>query len=555
VIAPDTLKFSALESGANPDPLGFEVTEEGGASIGYSVFESTDWFSIDSPVGTTPDSTYVIVDISGVAAGTYYGNITFSDAPPAKANYVRTVMLSVVPPENDPPVLDPIGPQTVAEGFDLTFTIHATDPNGTIPALSAYDLPDGAAFYDSLNGTGLFVWWPTYDQEGTYYVTFKADDGSLSDSEIVQIDVTKTNRLPYFIADPNDTTIDECMTLALTFIGTDPDGDDFVVGAVYPLPDNMIDSVLADTILVLHFYPDTTQAGIYEVMVYATENGVDTVYSTVTITVEDCFPCANMMLSDTGFFFVDTIGISTTGGGSVNVTSDGALCYYINNSVPGSFPAWFDYTIVDSCTPGSFTFNYDMTGYSEGYYDVLLEVNGYDNVCEPNPQFVSIHVQVVDTTTPEVPSDSILVGTTPAVPGSQVVVPVNFTNSCNLWGIYAVINWDSDYLMLDSISWVGSAVENFVPRLDTIYQFGKRAYLLAMDDMALVAPGYWRFANLHFSVAVETPPGSFLPIQVEPWSEIPNSGFSMICPDTNFVWPTEIGGGIIVDSSQKYVCG
>ncbi|MFH2047877.1 MAG: T9SS type A sorting domain-containing protein, partial [bacterium] len=558
VIAPDTLKFSALEGGANPDPLGFEVTEEGGASIGYSVFESTDWFSIDSPVGTTPDSTIVMVNISGLSAGTYYGSVTFSDAPPTKANYVRTVMLSVVPPENDPPVLDPIGPQTVAEGGDLIFVITSSDPNGTTPSLSALNLPEGATFEDSLNGHGLFVWWPTYEQEGTYYVTFKAYDGDLSDSEIVQIDVTNTNRLPYFIADPNDTTIDECMTLELTFIGTDPDGDDFVVGAVYPLPDNMIDSIYADTILTLHFYPDTTQAGIYEVMVYATENGIDTVYSTVTITVEDCFPCGHMVLSDTSFYFEDTIGVSSpTGGISVDVTSpDGAFCFTVDNAVDSTLPDWFSFNVVEPCTPGQFNVNYDMTGYPEGYYDVLLEVVGSPNVCLPNHQFVSITVQVIDTTTPEVPSDSILVGTMPAVPGSQVVVPVNFTNSCNLWGIYALINWESDYLFLDSVSWDGSAVEYFVPRFDTIYQFGKRVYLNAMDDTALVAPGYWHFANLYFSVAPETPPGSFLPIQVEPWSEIFNSGFSMLCgSDTDYVWPTEIGGGILVDSSQNYVCG
>lgn len=556
VIAPDTLKFTAIEGGTNPDNQFFEVTEEGGASIGYAVFESTDWFSVDSPVGTTPDSTYVIVDITDVPAGTYYGDVTFNDEVPKKTSYIRTVMLSVVPPENDPPVLEAIGPKEVAEGADLTFTIHATDPDGTIPALSAYDLPEGATFDDSLNGTGLFVWWPTYDQEGIYHVTFVASDGSLSDTEIVEITVTNTNRLPYFISEPNDTTIDECMSLELIFIGSDPDGDAFTAGMVGPLPDNMTYSVFADTIVTLTFTPDTTQADVYEVMAYATEGeGFDTAYSTVTITLEDCFPCSPMILSDTAFFFVDTIDVDVTGDGSVAVSSPGALCFTVDNAFDTTLPDWFSFAVVEPCTPGGeFTFSYDMTGYPEGYYSVLLSVLGEPNVCDPNPQFVSIGVQLIDTTTPEVPSDSVIVATTPAVPGAQVIVPVEFVNSCNLFGVSSIVEWDSDYLVLDSVSWTESAVGHFVPRYDTIYQFGKNVLLFAMDDTAQVSPGSWNFANLYFSVAVETPPGSFLPI-------VQNSVLSMVCEsficasDTIIVIPEEVTGGIIVDSSYNFVCG
>jgi len=556
VIAPDTLRFVATEGGANPDDQGFEVTEEGGATVDYAVFESTDWFDVDSPVGTTPGNTTVMVDISGLTAsgGPYYGDVTFNDNAPVKASYIRTVMLSIVPPENDPPELDPIGPKEVAEGSDLTFVITSSDPNGTTPALSAYDLPVGATFDDSLNGHGLFVWWPTYDQEGTYFVTFKADDGSLSDSEIVEITVTNTNRPPFFIVDPNDTTIDECMILDMEIIASDPDGDPLNVEMVLPLPDNMIYSVMADTIIVLTFDPDLTQADIYEITAYATEGGEDTVFTSVIITVEECTPCVEMMLSDTGFMFVDTIGIDVTGDDAVDVTSTGSLCFTVDNAFDEPLPDWFSLTVVEECTPGSFTFNYDMTGYSEGYYDVLLEVVGSPNVCEPSHRFVSIAVQVVDTTAPEVPEDSVIVATTPAVPGAQVIVPVDFVNSCNLFGISSNVEWDSDYLVLDSVSWTESAVEHFVPRYDTIYQFGKNVVLFATDETAQVPPGSWNFANLYFSVAVETPPGSFLPI-------IQNAELSMVCEsferylDTVIVIPEEVTGGILVDSSENFVCG
>ncbi len=553
VVAPDTLKFAATEGDPNPDMQGFEVTEEGGAVIDYSVFESTDWFSVDSPTGTTPDSTYVLVNISGVGVGTYYGDVTFIDDAPPKASYIRTVMLTIAPPDNDPPVLDPIGPKEVAEGSDLTFVVTASDPNGTDPIISAYGLPDGA----TLDDTGLFVWWPTHDQAGIYPVMFEASDGLLADSEIVEITVTNVNQAPHFTIVPNDTTIDECMTLSMMIIGgDDPDLDASFAGIETALPDNMTDSIVSDTMIFLDFAPDTTQAGVYPITVFITDNE-DTVFTTVTITVEDCVPCVPMTVSDTSYYFVDTIDVDPTGGDLVNVTSSGSLCYTVDNAFDEPLPGWFHINVNEPCTPGHFTFSYDLTGYPEGYYDVLLEVVGSPNVCLPDHQFVSIGVQLVDTTTPAVPSDSILVGTTPAVPGSQVIVPVNFTNSCDLFSIFATIEWYSDYLILDSVSWAGSAVGHFVPRFDTIYQFGKRAYLYAMDDTALVPPGYWDFANLHFSVAVETPPGSFLPIQVEPWSEVPNSGFGLYCggPDSSVAWPEEIPGGIIVDSSYNFVCG
>ena len=42
------------------------------------------------------------------------------------------------------PILAPIGSQTVAEAQLLTFTVSATDPQGTTPSLGAAPLPTGA---------------------------------------------------------------------------------------------------------------------------------------------------------------------------------------------------------------------------------------------------------------------------------------------------------------------------------------------------------------------------------------------------------------------------
>ncbi len=88
-------------------------------------------------------------------------------------------------PESVPqaPVLQYIPDRTRAEGQQLSFIIEASDPDGTIPALSATPLPAGASFTDNGDGTGIFDWTPAGGQAGRYPITFKASDGILEDTQ------------------------------------------------------------------------------------------------------------------------------------------------------------------------------------------------------------------------------------------------------------------------------------------------------------------------------------------------------------------------------------
>ncbi len=88
---------------------------------------------------------------------------------------------------NHPPKIAPIGTQSGIQNNLLSFTVSATDPDATIPSLSATGLPSGASFTDSLNGRGLFKWTPSAGQVGGHLVTFHASDGSLADSQAVSI--------------------------------------------------------------------------------------------------------------------------------------------------------------------------------------------------------------------------------------------------------------------------------------------------------------------------------------------------------------------------------
>lgn len=88
-----------------------------------------------------------------------------------------------------PPVLQFIADQTRGEGRQLSFIVEATDPDGTIPSLTAAPLPVGATFTDRADGTGVFDWTPAIGQAGTYQVTFTASDGVLTDAQAVRLTI------------------------------------------------------------------------------------------------------------------------------------------------------------------------------------------------------------------------------------------------------------------------------------------------------------------------------------------------------------------------------
>ena len=162
------------------------------------------------------------------------------------------------------PALEAIGSKNVNEGGNLSFRIHASDPDGDPLTLSAIDTPPNATFVDSGNGAGSFVFDPDYVQAGVYSVTFIAADTFLAaDSEMVQITVNNVNRDP--VLDPiGPQSLTEGDTLRLRIHATDPDLDSLVLSAVnIPLNAVFVDSGNGSGSLV--FTPSFTQSGIYHV--------------------------------------------------------------------------------------------------------------------------------------------------------------------------------------------------------------------------------------------------------------------------------------------------
>jgi Ca2+-binding RTX toxin-like protein len=83
--------------------------------------------------------------------------------------------------------------RTTYEGSEVGFLMQATDANGTVPVLSANNVPSGAAFVAAAPADniakGTFSWSPQIGQAGSYSVNFIATDGVFSSAQTVQVTV------------------------------------------------------------------------------------------------------------------------------------------------------------------------------------------------------------------------------------------------------------------------------------------------------------------------------------------------------------------------------
>jgi len=479
-------------------------------------------------------------------------NVTFT-ASDGVLTDDEIVAITVTGGANEAPVLNAIGGKTIDENALLQFTVSASDPDGGFPELTAEDLPTGATFVDSLNGVGLFTWTPDFTQAGVYNVRFIASDGLLADSELVEITVNNVNRPPVLITMAEDTTIDECGSASFWFDATDPDGGVLTFSADGLVANMAFDQL--DSGALFTFNPDTTQAGSYTVTVRVQDALLATDSVIFTITVEECTtppPCVDLILSDTVLFIHDTITFADGPYGfrvvTVGSTGPGAGCFIVLDTT-----AWLSATPPETCTPANVTISYDATGLPAGDYYGIVMFQGDATVCEPRTYYVMVALQLVDTTTVPEGADTLFVGIVPAAPGAEVVVPMEFTNSCDLFSAQATLEWNPAYLTLDSVGFEGSRLDDFPVKAVDI--FAGHAVISADfgGSAPMVGPGFGGFANLYLTVAPGAPVG-FHEISIVTPTEDTYFGINCGGPDL-FIPPVPENGGVAIDTSTAFTCG
>ncbi|MBI5867790.1 MAG: hypothetical protein HZB43_05815 [candidate division Zixibacteria bacterium] len=246
--------------------------------------------------GTTPTFTVVGAPLNSTfvdslnGAGSFVFNPDYTQAGVINVTFIASdgtladseVVAITVTNTNRVPVLDSIRAQSVAEGANLTFRTHATDPDGTNPTFTVVGAPPNSVFVDSLNGAGSFVFNPDFTQSGVINVTFITSDGSLADSEVVAITVTNVN-LPPVLDSIRAKTVAENANLTFRTHASDPDGTTPTLTAVGAPPNAVfVDSLNGAGSLV--FNPDFTQSGVINVTFIASD-GILADSEVVAITV------------------------------------------------------------------------------------------------------------------------------------------------------------------------------------------------------------------------------------------------------------------------------
>jgi hypothetical protein len=187
---------------------------------------------------------------------------------------------------NRDPVLNPIGPQTVAETVNLNLAITSSDSDNDSVTLTTSALPAGASFVDNGNGTGTFDWTPDLTQEGAYAVTFLVTDtAGGSDLESVSFTVTRTNVAPVLAA-IGAQSVDENANLNFGVSASDFDLDPLLLTAV-PLPSGASFVDNGNGTGTFDWTPTFVQAGVYNVTFTATDTAGASHPEVVSITVNN----------------------------------------------------------------------------------------------------------------------------------------------------------------------------------------------------------------------------------------------------------------------------
>jgi hypothetical protein len=166
----------------------------------------------------------------GIMAASINPSVTWFSATSQNqiGDYVGSVSCLSQVEQGGPPVIEPIGPQSVSENTTLAFQLEATDPDGDPVSWAVLPLPIGA----SLTAGGAFQWRPDLDAVGCggfsdHTVTFYArdPDGNQATETVVISVLDAPTGSPPEIDDPADRSAPAGRALSIPLSASDPDGD------------------------------------------------------------------------------------------------------------------------------------------------------------------------------------------------------------------------------------------------------------------------------------------------------------------------------------------
>ncbi len=282
------------DAGGDADVLvGQAVTLDGSGSVDLDVPVQTlsySWSLSSVPAGSAltglNDAATVAPSFTPDVAGDFVIELVVNDG--LVDSPADTVTITAV--ANTPPVLEPVGDHSVAEGVGLSFTAVATDADlpANVLRFSLEDAPVGAAI-DPVSG--VFSWTPT-EADGPGVFSFDVvvtDDGTPveTDRETITVTVTEVNTAP--VLEPvGDHGVAEGVGLSFTAVATDADVPSNVLR--FSLEDAPVGAAIDPVSGVFSWTPteaDGPGALSFDVVVTDDGSPVETDRETITVTVTE----------------------------------------------------------------------------------------------------------------------------------------------------------------------------------------------------------------------------------------------------------------------------
>lgn len=166
--------------------------------------------------------------------------------------------------QNLPPLIDPIGTCYVNEGETLSIDLRATDPDGDILKIGAFNSPPHAVFSDEGTGEANFLWVPEFigphsSSGSPFELFFVASDGSLDAQIKVKVNVINVNRPPELIL-PDSQTVAADAELVFQVRAEDPDKEKVTITAV-----DLPNGATLDEEGIFNWIPELTDTGEHSV--------------------------------------------------------------------------------------------------------------------------------------------------------------------------------------------------------------------------------------------------------------------------------------------------
>ncbi|MBN1212792.1 MAG: T9SS type A sorting domain-containing protein [candidate division Zixibacteria bacterium] len=534
VISVDTLYYNAVENGTNPGMQTFSVSELDGAAIPYNaaVTVGDTWISLGNASGTTPADVEVNVNIAGITEGDYLGTIEVTSDTASNSPQLVYVKLSIsaqaillVPTDTleftavengDNPSMQSFL-VAMSDDSEVDFTLSFLTSNTWILIPSMGTTPYTVEVNIDITGVPA----------GEYFDSIQVHaEGVVNSPRFTYVKLTVANQpmlevsetALFFNAIENGPVLSDTMQYILVrdfYGGNIPYALFKDIDTYFSLP--KAGGLTPDTIYVV-INTDGLTAGDYvdsfRVVSDTASNSPLQVYVNLHI---DPPPCVIPTVTDSLFAFttVEASGITDPVSLTFNVASsmsndnfdflidcdvDTPICDIVFFDIDGAGASG---TPVYGHTPAEVTVTVDASGLTEGIHTISFRLNSdYENICE---EFMGTELWVTIEVFPPPSADTLVIHNAGVSPGGQFMVPVTFTNSCDLQAIGASMAWTTPDIHLDSVSFAESVIDYFDIKNVVI---NNENQMVAIDCDAGTQDYYpphsqQNFVNLHFSTSCD----------------------------------------------------